>query len=109
MNGFPAVKEALQCYESFSKLDTHVDPWCYALLSAMSLTDDTNALKRGGIYGAEYVKKHASDLLCKGMQLTEADLLAFDDELIRLNISCGGAADTLACAMFLYSLKEFFR
>lgn len=109
MNGFPAVKEALQCYESFSKPDTHVDPWCYALLSAMSLTDDTNALKRGGIYGAEYVKKHASDLLCKGMQLTEADLLAFDDELIRLNISCGGAADTLACAMFLYSLKEFFR
>lgn len=108
MNGFPVVKEALQCYEYFSKLDTNIDPWCYALLSAMSLIDDTNALKRGGIQGAEYVKKHAFELLAKGVLLTEAELLAFDDELIRLNISCGGAADALACAMFLRSLKEFF-
>ena len=75
----------------------------------MSITEDTNALKRGGIDGAKYVTKHASELLCKGRLLTRADLLAFDDELIRLNISCGGAADTLACAMFLHSFKEFFR
>lgn len=38
--------------------------------------------------------------------LTEAELLDFDDELIRRGISCGGAADMLAAAIFLSLADE---
>ena len=72
----------------------------------MAELDDNNALKRGGSSGAELVKKRAVELLSLGSELTIDRLEAFDDELIALNISCGGSADLLACAMLLDKLGK---
>ena len=61
---------------------------------------------RGGDAGARFVKQRAAFLLSKRTMLTEAELLDFDDELIRRGISCGGAADMLAAAIFLSLADE---
>ncbi|MBQ1519985.1 MAG: triphosphoribosyl-dephospho-CoA synthase, partial [Clostridia bacterium] len=85
-----------------------IDPWVYALLAVMAALDDNNALRRGGEEGAAFVKKRAGELLrsadsdpCAQMKT----LLEFDRELIDRNISCGGAADMLAAAIFLESAE----
>lgn len=54
----------------------------------MAELEDNNALKRGGDAGARFVKRRAAFLLSKRTMLTEAELLDFDDELIRRGISC---------------------
>lgn len=86
--------------------------WAYALLCVMAVMDDNNALKRGGEQGALLVKKRAAELKTLA-ETAEPDafraaLLEFDAELIKLNVSCGGAADMLALALFLEGLEEAY-
>ncbi len=104
--GFPIVKTVISCYEEYLKLD-YPNPWAAALLAAMETLDDNNALRRGGAIGAEFVKRRAGELRRLGCGLTDDELMRFDEELIELNISCGGAADTLAAAMLLNKLKMY--
>ena len=82
----------------------------YALISVMAVMDDNNALRRGGEEGAEFVKKRASELSSLAMRVDPAELhralLEFDAELIERNISCGGAADMLALALFLKGMED---
>ena len=105
--GFPAVRLALSAKREFEQLGTYfsADPWPFALLAVMAELTDNNALRRGGEEGAAFVKERAGELLEKGRTLPSAaltdELLAFDRELTERNISCGGAADMLACAIFI--------
>ena len=103
--GFPTAKRVLSCYDEYRQRGFFT-PWLAGLLTAMAELDDNNALKRGGSSGAELVKKRAVELLSLGSGLTIDLLEAFDDELIALNISCGGSADLLACAMLLDKLGK---
>ena len=103
--GFPTAKRVLSCYDEYRQRGFFA-PWLAGLLTAMAELDDNNALKRGGSSGAELVKKRAVELLSLGSGLTIDRLEAFDDELIALNISCGGSADLLACAMLLDKLGK---
>lgn len=86
--------------------------WAFALIRVMAVMDDNNALKRGGEEGAAFVKKRASELSALAMSLEpvefNAALLEFDAELIERNISCGGAADMLALALFLEEIALLF-
>lgn len=106
--GFPLALVAKSLHEEYninSNGSGNVDPWAFALLGIMAELDDNNALKRGGAAGAQFVKQRANALLSKRTALTQAELLSFDEELIARGISCGGAADMLAVAIFL-SLAE---
>lgn len=86
--------------------------WAYALIRVMAVMDDNNALKRGGEEGAAFVKNRASELASLAMRLDPAEfnaaLLEFDAELIERNISCGGAADMLALALFLEEIEKHY-
>lgn len=106
MEGFPAVRLALSAKREYEKRNAGAgtDPWAFGLLAVMADLTDNNALRRGGEEGAAFVKARAGELLEKGRTLPSAaltdELLAFDRELTERNISCGGAADMLACAIF---------
>ena len=107
--GFPLAIVAKSLHEEYnieSNGQGSVDSWAFALLGIMAELEDNNALKRGGNAGARFVKRRAAFLLSKRTMLTEAELLDFDDELIRRGISCGGAADMLAAAIFLSLADE---
>ena len=107
--GFPLAIVAKSLHEEYnieSNGQGSVDSWAFALLGIMAELEDNNALKRGGDAGARFVKRRAESLLSKRTMLTEAELLDFDDELIRRGISCGGAADMLAAAIFLSLADE---
>lgn len=104
-SGFPIVKNAFNVFcdneyhgESFA--------WKMALLSIMSKLDDNNVFHRAGKPGAAFVKNGAAMLMNFGDRLTDELLREFDDELISMNINCGGCADMLACAMFLNELRK---
>ncbi|MBQ7060699.1 MAG: citrate lyase holo-[Clostridia bacterium] len=107
--GFPSAREALkkskEYLDSRSKSGVIVDPWAYGLLAIMARLSDNNALRRGGEEGARFVRERAKTLLGLGLEAPTREfldaLLAFDRELTEKNISCGGAADMLAAAIFL--------
>ena len=106
--GFPLVREcalpALQAH-----LCAHPDDWdgagCAALLALLSRVADTNIIKRAGRDALDAVQRQASALLQAGLP-DSAALAAFDDDLIRRNISPGGCADLLSVAFFLYFLAH---
>lgn len=115
-SGFPLARLAksikkeyyTKCIDaSASETMEKVNPWIYALLAIMHRLDDNNALRRGGKDGADFVKQRAGELLLKCEKLKVSDLIAFDNELIERNISCGGAADMLAAAMLLEKIENF--
>lgn len=107
MEGFPAARLALSAKREYEKRNAGAgtDPWAFGLLAVMAELTDNNALRRGGEEGAAFVRARAGELLEKGRTLPSAaltdELLAFDRELTERNISCGGAADMLACAIFI--------
>ena len=107
--GFPSAREALkkskEYLDSRSKSSVILTPWAYGLLAIMARLSDNNALRRGGEEGARFVRERAKTLLGLGLEAPTREfldaLLAFDRELTEKNISCGGAADMLAAAIFL--------
>lgn len=109
--GFPAVRLALSAKRKFEQLGTYfsADPWPFALLAVMAELTDNNALRRGGEEGAAFVKERADELLERdrfGYHALIREIEAFDRELTERNISCGGAADMLACAIFAENAKD---
>lgn len=107
--GFPAAVNALRTYYKAAKANVSLSPWEYALLNIMAELPDKNALRRGGISGAEFVKTRARSLLKKGIELNLNDLQTFDKELTARNLNCGGCADMLAAAMLLNTINGTLR
>lgn len=75
------------------------------LLELMAQLEDTNVLHRSGERGAAMVKREAKRIFALPEGEREAALLVLDRIFIRENISPGGAADTLAAAIFLNSME----
>lgn len=103
--GFPIARQVLRKYEEYSQKG-YGNPWIVAMLLAMVLLDDNNCFKRGGLEGAAFVKRRAAELLELNQELSNEKLMIFDDQLIKRNISCGGAADTLAVAMLIKKIND---
>lgn len=103
--GFPVARQVLRKYEECSQKG-YGNPWIVALLLAMVLLDDNNCLKRGGPEGAAFVKRRAAGLLELNQALSDEKLMIFDEQLVKRNISCGGAADTLAAAMLIKKIRD---
>ncbi len=96
--GLPAYEEALS-----SGLDEN-SAAVKSLVFIMAVLEDSNVYRRGGPNSAAWVKKTASCLMENGMSFKEfplSQIREFDAEMIRRNISPGGAADMLALAIFV--------
>lgn len=113
--GFPLAMLAKNAKCEYYNRNRQADEtlaWAYALIRVMAVMDDNNALRRGGEEGAAFVKKRASELAALALRVDSAEfneaLLELDAELIERNISCGGAADMLALALFLEQLEALF-
>ncbi|MBO4848146.1 MAG: citrate lyase holo-[acyl-carrier protein] synthase [Clostridia bacterium] len=106
--GFPAAAEAYRRILGF-RLMGFDDNDCFALalIGVMAELFDTNAYKRGGREGAEFVRKRAKEIASMPLSKRLDEVLVFDRELIERNINCGGAADMLAAAIFLDKLGAY--
>jgi len=78
------------------------------LLELMAELEDTNVLHRAGECGAALVKSEARRLCALPETEREKALPELDELFIRKNISPGGAADTLAAALFLNSMEALW-
>ena len=80
-----------------------------ALVRFMSIVDDSNIIKRGGITALASTKQEAANFLAQGGVLQEdylEQLLALDTQYIANRLSPGGSADLLALAIFIYTLMD---
>lgn len=80
-----------------------------ALLSLMTVCDDTTVLHRGGAEGAALVRKGAARVLAAGALRTNggrAELARFSAALVERRLSPGGAADLLSCGLFLAEIES---
>ena len=85
------------------------EAWLLALLRLIAAIRDTNVLARCGEETARALRRQAGDLAdaypAGGNALAEA-IRALDYDCRILRVSPGGAADLLACAMFLRALDQ---
>lgn len=95
--GFPAVQKAVRMLRAGCSELT-------VLLTLISETEDTNVLWRGGEEGLRLLQASAGEILRRQEPEREALTRALDRECIRRNLSPGGAADMLACALFVRAL-----
>lgn len=109
MKAFPSLGPSLEAYEKALGAGARAnDAALLALLTLMTICEDTNVIHRAGIkfWRGEYLKRVKETL--KNFDPLEADygpLFRLDDFLVRNNASPGGAADLLACTLFLYRSK----
>ncbi len=107
--GFPLLRQVVHPALAAAHRD-HADhrlAHVQALFAAMAVLEDTNLLHRGGAEGLSFVQNAAGDFLCRGgvaspQWLARAEALHRD--CIDRNLSPGGSADMLACAIFLHGL-----
>ncbi|MBQ1817584.1 MAG: citrate lyase holo-[Clostridia bacterium] len=106
--GFPAAVNAYRRILGY-RLMNFSDNDCYALalIGIMEELFDTNAYKRGGREGAEFVRSRAAEIMDMPLSKRLAEARSFDRELIERNINCGGCADMLAAAIFLDRLTAY--
>ena len=83
------------------------DAWLLALLRLIATIEDANVLARCGIEIADTLRMRAGDVAAQhpagGDELTR-EIRALDANCCMWRASPGGAADVLACAMFLHAL-----
>ena len=99
--GLPVFKQALA-----SGLDRN-GAAVWALLAIMAELEDSNLYKRGGPAAARWVRTKALQLSKASSVFSDPALeavRAFDREMIRRNLSPGGAADLLALSIFVEKL-----
>ena len=85
------------------------DGWLLALLSVIEHLEDANVLSRCGEATANQLKARAREIVRQnpaGGDAMRRELRALDHDCIHWRASPGGAADILACAMFLQALAE---
>lgn len=106
--GFPAAVNAYRRILGY-RLMGFDDNSCFALalIGVMAELYDTNAYKRAGSEGAEFVRRRASEIMEMPLSKRLPEAAVFDRELIERNVNCGGAADMLAAAIFLDKLNAY--
>lgn len=82
------------------------DAGAYTLLHLIANVTDTNLYKRGGVAGAQWAAKAASELLSAEQHPAIRQIEALDDGFIARNLSPGGCADLLAATYFLQKLAQ---
>ena len=102
-SGFPTVRNvALPALEKALEIGMSLnDAALSALIALMARVDDSNVIKRGGPSARETVKDAVRNLDCPDHDR----LRALNDEFTRLNLSPGGCADLLACALFVRGVR----
>jgi triphosphoribosyl-dephospho-CoA synthetase len=109
MRAFPSLGPSLEAYETALDEGARAnDAALFALLTLMTICEDTNIIHRAGIkfWRGEYLKRAKETL--KNFNPLKADympLFKLDEFLVRNGASPGGAADLLACTLFLYRSK----
>jgi len=109
-DGFPHVLDALKSYRQAISLGAaQSDAWLLALLALIKTLDDANVLARCGEETAQTLRERAGEIASRypaGGKKMQDEIRALDRECIALRASPGGAADVLACAMFLHALAQ---
>ncbi|MDR1579136.1 MAG: triphosphoribosyl-dephospho-CoA synthase [Synergistaceae bacterium] len=108
--GFPAVRMGYAVLMKALSMGTSLKGAAIAaLLKLMAVCEDTNVIHRGGI---RFWKNEYSDMVretARKFDPLEPDTLGsvrkLGELLVSLGISPGGAADLLACTLFLYRSK----
>jgi triphosphoribosyl-dephospho-CoA synthetase len=109
MSAFPSLGPSLDAYESAANRGAEPnDAALYALLTLMTICEDTNVIHRAGMefWRGVYMKRAHEAL--EAFDPIEPDykpLFDLDKFLVKNGASPGGAADLLACTLFLYSGK----
>ncbi|HTD03734.1 triphosphoribosyl-dephospho-CoA synthase [Undibacterium sp.] len=108
--GFPhVIKVALPCLErSRARGDDENAARLNALLAVVADLDDTCVLSRGGQAALTAVQSGALRVLTAGGAASShgsTALQQFEQELLALHVSPGGAADLLAAALFLDGIR----
>lgn len=103
MQGFNAFKRAKHAgYSNDHALQL-------ALLTCMSINDDSCLIKRGGISGLNYAKDQAKSLL--NLKLNQQQMIdrlnLLDNKFVARNLSPGGSADCLSAIWLIYTIQTF--
>ena len=102
--GLPALMDVLQ------KGGTRKDAALFALLKIMRRCEDSNVIHRGGLeYWKEEYRNSVDETLADFDPFNPKDytpLLRLQQEFEQRKISPGGAADLLACTLFLYDFMN---
>jgi triphosphoribosyl-dephospho-CoA synthetase len=111
MNAFPSLGASLDVYESASRRGAAAnDAALCALLTLMTVCEDTNVIHRAGIafWRGEYLERTREALeTFNPLEPDYGPLFTLDGFLIGRGVSPGGAADLLACTLFLHRSKIF--
>ncbi|MBQ9949616.1 MAG: triphosphoribosyl-dephospho-CoA synthase, partial [Clostridia bacterium] len=111
IGGFKTVLyafERIKYYMDDLGLDSN-QSYPLAINDVMAVMKDTNVLHRAGEEGLAYLQSEASEIAKMRVNQRIDDMKELDAELISRNISPGGCADALACALFLLKVESLFR
>lgn len=109
-DGFPHALEALSAFASARERGaSEEDGWRIALLGLIFALDDANVLARCGQEIAQELRNRAGEIAAQfpagGDALSDA-IRALNTQCLIWHASPGGAADVLACAMFLHRISD---
>ena len=109
-DGFPNAQLALKQFRQATERGmTDHDAWLFALLVLIATIEDSNVLARCGEKIAREIKARAGEIASHnplGGEAFSRDIEALDRDCQLWRASPGGAADLLACAMFLAAISE---
>jgi len=109
-DGFPHALDALKSYRQAILLGAEQsDAWLLALLGQIKTLDDANVLARCGEETARMLRERAGEIASHypaGGTKMRGEIRALDHDCQAWRASPGGAADVLACAMFLHALTQ---
>lgn len=98
--GLPVLEKGLQTGLSLN------DAGCAALLSLLTITQDTNLIHRCSLEEQKKLCREIEALLSRHPYPNREILEQLDDRFIDKNLSPGGCADLLALSYFLYFLSQ---
>ncbi len=108
--GFPHALLAQSAYEQARALGAgEDDAWLLALLHLIETMEDANVLARCGDATAQTLREKAGDIASRypaGGAEMHAEIRALDRDCQAWRASPGGAADVLACGMFLHMIED---
>jgi len=109
-DGFPHALDALKSYRQAILLGAEQsDAWLLALLGLIATLDDANVLARCGEETAQKLRERAGEIASRypaGGTKMQDEIRTLDRDCTAFRASPGGAADVLACAMFLNKLEQ---
>lgn len=107
--GYPALSHLLlpflRQHASYTDTETLL---LRGLVLLMSQIEDSNLLHRGGTEGWQQVKQHSTSIYHSSLNNTDFNLALtkFNQELIKKNLSPGGAADLLGLGIYFSFLEN---